>query len=175
MRLTTKGRFAVTAMIDVAMYQPGGPVALAGIAQRHQISLSYLEQMFSKLRRDGLVASTRGPGGGYALARPAESITVADIVSAVEGRDKPDASCTGTPAVREMTQELWDSLSLRMFDYLQSVSLHSLVVEQLANGKSMPLRKPARRGVFKRPAQGNSGDLAVNSIFALGKSFFAKA
>src|SRR5471030_3173710 len=83
MRLTTKGRFAVTAMIDLALRSSNGPVALAAISQRQQISLSYLEQLFGKLRRHELVESTRGPGGGYMLARRAENVTVADIIIAV--------------------------------------------------------------------------------------------
>src|SRR5712691_3736721 len=84
MRLTTKGRFAVTAMIDVAMHSDKGPVTLAGISERQKISLSYLEQLFGKLRRRHLVESVRGPGGGYHLAREASKVTVADIIKAVE-------------------------------------------------------------------------------------------
>jgi Rrf2 family iron-sulfur cluster assembly transcriptional regulator len=84
MRLTTKGRFAVTAMIDLAMRQSNGPVTLAGISQRQDISLSYLEQLFGKLRRHQIVESVRGPGGGYSLARLAEKVTVADIIIAVD-------------------------------------------------------------------------------------------
>ena len=84
MRLTTKGRFAVTAMIDLALRQHNGPVTLAGISQRQRISLSYLEQLFGKLRRHQLVESTRGPGGGYTLGRPAKDLTVADIIFAVD-------------------------------------------------------------------------------------------
>ena len=84
MRLTTKGRFAVTAMIDLALRSNNGPVALAAISQRQQISLSYLEQLFGKLRRHDLVESTRGPGGGYSLGRRADEITVADIIVAVD-------------------------------------------------------------------------------------------
>ena len=84
MRLTTKGRFAVTAMIDLALRQNSGPVTLAAISQRQQISLSYLEQLFGKLRRNELVESTRGPGGGYTLARKAADITVTDIITSVD-------------------------------------------------------------------------------------------
>lgn len=84
MRLTTKGRFAVTAMIDLALRQASGPVTLAAISQRQQISLSYLEQLFGKLRRNDLVESTRGPGGGYTLSRPAQQISVADIILSVD-------------------------------------------------------------------------------------------
>src|SRR5260221_5528969 len=84
MRLTTKGRFAVTAMIDVAMHSDKGPVTLAGVSERQKISLSYLEQLFGKLRRHGLVESVRGPGGGYNLAQPATNLSVADIILAVD-------------------------------------------------------------------------------------------
>ena len=84
MRLTTKGRFAVTAMIDLALRQHTGPVTLAGIADRQRISLSYLEQLFGKLRRNHLVASVRGPGGGYCLAKPMTQVSVADIIQAVD-------------------------------------------------------------------------------------------
>ena len=130
MRLTTKGRFAVTAMIDLASRQDSGPVTLNAISERQRISLSYLEQLFGRLRRCNLVSSVRGPGGGYRLARDMDGITVMDIVHAV---DEPlDATrCGGRAncnnAVQCMTHELWSSLNRRMFDYLDSVTLGSLV------------------------------------------------
>jgi len=138
MRLTTKGRFAVTAMIDLALRQGNGPVTLSGISQRQAISLSYLEQLFGKLRRHEIVESIRGPGGGYSLARPAEKVTVADIIIAV---DEPlDATqcggkenCHGADAAsgtRCMTNELWTTLNAKMVDYLDSVSLQDLVDQQ---------------------------------------------
>jgi Rrf2 family transcriptional regulator, iron-sulfur cluster assembly transcription factor len=133
MRLTTKGRFAVTAMIDVALRQHGGPVTLAGIAERQRISLSYLEQLFGKLRRNQLVASVRGPGGGYTLAKPLAAVSVADIISAV---DEPlDAtSCGGKGNCHDnqtcMTHNLWTSLNERMYEYLHSVNLEDLVLQQ---------------------------------------------
>jgi Rrf2 family iron-sulfur cluster assembly transcriptional regulator len=133
MRLTTKGRFAVTAMIDLAMRQHQGPVTLAGISQRQKISLSYLEQLFGKLRRHELVESTRGPGGGYSLARPMKEVTVADIIFAV---DEPiDATqCGGKANCQEegecMTHELWSNLNKKMIEYLDSVSLGELVEQQ---------------------------------------------
>lgn len=138
MRLTTKGRFAVTAMIDLALRQQGGPVTLSAISQRQSISLSYLEQLFGKLRRHELVESVRGPGGGYTLARLARNITVADIIFAV---DEPiDATncggktdCTngtdGKPGIC-MTHELWSTLNRKMVDFLDSVSLQDLVDQQ---------------------------------------------
>lgn len=133
MRLTTKGRFAVTAMIDLAMRQNQGPVTLAGISQRQKISLSYLEQLFGKLRRHELVESTRGPGGGYTLARPLKNVTVADIIFAV---DEPvDATqCAGKENCQDegpcMTHELWANLTRKMIEYLDSVSLADLVEGQ---------------------------------------------
>ena len=136
MRLTTKGRFAVTAMVDLAMRQNRGPVTLAAISERQHISLSYLEQLFGKLRRHRLVLSVRGPGGGYNLAQPPASVSVADIVTAV---DEPlDATqCGGKENClddrRCMTHDLWATLNKKMYEYLSSVSLADLVEHQ--NGK----------------------------------------
>jgi Rrf2 family transcriptional regulator, iron-sulfur cluster assembly transcription factor len=133
MRLTTKGRFAVTAMIDVAMHGGQGPVTLAGVSERQKISLSYLEQLFGKLRRHGLVESVRGPGGGYHLARPANSVSVADVIVAV---DEPiDATkCGGKENCHDdkrcMTHELWANLNAHIFAYLRSVTLEQLVRQQ---------------------------------------------
>ena len=134
MRLTTKGRFAVTAMIDVAMHGTKTPVTLAGVSQRQKISLSYLEQLFGKLRRHSLVESVRGPGGGYRLARAPESISVADVIVAV---DEPiDATkCGGRENCNDdgkrcMTHELWANLNQHIFGYLRSVSLAELVAQQ---------------------------------------------
>jgi Rrf2 family iron-sulfur cluster assembly transcriptional regulator len=133
MRLTTKGRFAVTAMVDLAMRQQRGPVTLAAISERQRISLSYLEQLFGKLRRHKLVSSVRGPGGGYNLAQPAQSISVADIVTAV---DEPmDATqCGGKENCHDdkrcMTHDLWATLNEKMHEYLSSVTLSDLVAHQ---------------------------------------------
>jgi Rrf2 family iron-sulfur cluster assembly transcriptional regulator len=134
MRLTTKGRFAVTAMIDVAMHGTNAPVTLAGVSQRQKISLSYLEQLFGKLRRHSLVDSVRGPGGGYRLARAPETITVAEVIVAV---DEPiDATqCAGRESCKDdgkrcMTHELWANLNTHIFSYLRSVSLAELVAQQ---------------------------------------------
>src|SRR5471032_2439641 len=125
MRLTTKGRFAVTAMLDLAMRSNGGPVTLAGISERQSISLYYLEQLFGKLRRRNLVDSVRGPGGGYCLAHPINEITVADIVVAV---DEPlDATqCAGGHNCHDehtcMTHDLWEGLNQTIHGYLASVT-----------------------------------------------------
>lgn len=133
MRLTTKGRFAVTAMLDLAMREAGGPVTLAGISERQGISLSYLEQLFGKLRRAALVESVRGPGGGYCLARTPDALTVADIIIAV---DEPlDATqCGGQEnchgSQRCMTHDLWTDLNRTIFAYLANITLAQLVEKQ---------------------------------------------
>lgn len=135
MRLTTKGRFAVTAMLDLSMRQSTGPVTLAGISERQKISLSYLEQLFGKLRRRELVESVRGPGGGYCLAKAPEEITVAAIICAV---DEPlDATqCGGKENCldekRCMTHDLWTSLNETIYAYLASVTLADLLARQQA-------------------------------------------
>jgi len=150
MRLTTKGRFAVTAMIDVAMRQHEGPVTLAGISDRQRISQAYLEQLFGKLRRSQLVSSTRGPGGGYQLNRAMELLTVSDIIFAV---DEPlDATqCGGKENCHDdqrcMTHDLWASLNARMFDYLSSVTLADLVQQQQQKARSASVAVPLRRAV----------------------------
>jgi Rrf2 family iron-sulfur cluster assembly transcriptional regulator len=130
MRLTTKGRFAVTAMIDLAMNNHAGPVTLADISGRQKISLSYLEQLFGKLRRSSLVSSVRGPGGGYNLAKKEDEVSVADIIIAV---DEPiDATqCGGKENCRDeqkcLTHDLWTNLNKHIFDYLRDVKLAELV------------------------------------------------
>ena len=135
MRLTTKGRFAVTAMIDLALHHGSGPVTLAEISGRQKISLSYLEQLFGKLRRHHLVDSVRGPGGGYCLAKDPAGVTVADMILAV---DEPiDATqCGGKENCHDdqkcLTHDLWAALNDRIFDYLGSVSLRQLVEDYKA-------------------------------------------
>ena len=146
MRLTTKGRFAVTAMVDLSMRQTRGPVTLAAISERQQISLSYLEQLFGKLRRAKLVTSVRGPGGGYCLARETSAITVAEIITAV---DEPiDATqCAGKENClddrRCVTHDLWATLNEKMNDYLSSVSLADVVSHQ--QGKKVQVIKDFRK------------------------------
>lgn len=133
MRLTTKGRFAVTAMVDLAMRGDQGPVTLAAISERQKISLSYLEQLFGKLRRNNIVVSVRGPGGGYRLARPAPQIPVSEIILAV---DEPlDAThCSGKGDCYEghpcITHELWLGLTQTIYNYLAKVSLQQMVDSQ---------------------------------------------
>lgn len=130
MRLTTKGRYAVTAMLDLAMHQDAGPIALADIAHRQGISLSYLEQLFAKLRRHGLVSSVRGPGGGYNLARNAAEINVAEVIAAVD-ESVDTTRCGGAHNCQNdgpcLTHDLWQNLSDRIYEYLNGISLQQLV------------------------------------------------
>ncbi len=130
MRLTTKGRYAVTAMLDLAMHQGKGPITLADIAQRQGISLSYLEQLFSRLRKQTLVSSVRGPGGGYTLGRDAGSIFVAEVISAVD-ENVDTTRCAGAHNCQDnqqcLTHDLWQDLSARIYDYLNQISLEDLM------------------------------------------------
>jgi Rrf2 family iron-sulfur cluster assembly transcriptional regulator len=129
MRLSTKGRYAVTAMMDIAIHDPNGPVTLADISHCQSISLSYLEQLFAKLRKENLVRGVRGPGGGYRLARPADKITIAEIIAAVD--EKVDATCGGESRCNEeqtcLTHELWCGLSKKIYTFLDSITLEGFL------------------------------------------------
>ena len=130
MRLTTKGRYAVTAMLDLAIHFDDGPITLADISRRQGISLSYLEQLFSRLRKQGLVVSARGPGGGYRLSRESAEIAVADVITAID--EKVDATrCGGLANCQDdqpcLTHELWSDLSQRIYDFLSGITLADLV------------------------------------------------
>ncbi|TDY01728.1 Fe-S cluster assembly transcriptional regulator IscR [Thiohalophilus thiocyanatoxydans] len=130
MRLTTKGRYAVTAMLDLALHYKEGPITLADISQRQGISLSYLEQLFSKLRKNGLVDSTRGPGGGYRLSRDAHEVAVADVITAVDEKVET-TRCGGLSNCQDdqqcLTHDLWTDLSYQIHDFLKGISLGQLV------------------------------------------------
>ena len=133
MRLSTKGRYAVMAMVDLAQNGDGRPVSLADIAERQEISLSYLEQLFSKLRKGGLVKSVRGPGGGYLLANESTSVRISDIILAVDEpvratRCRPNSSngCK-SDASRCLTHDLWSDLSNQIYNYLNKISLQDLM------------------------------------------------
>ena len=147
MRLTTKGRFAVTAMLDLALHGDEGPVSLAGISERQRISLSYLEQLFGKLRRGNLVESVRGPGGGYNLARDAAAVSVADIVRAVE-EPIDSTQCGGRENCHDnqrcMTHDLWEELNTTVYGFLESVNLSQLVERQRTKPVSV-MRGPKAR------------------------------
>ncbi|ACT48575.1 Fe-S cluster assembly transcription factor [Methylotenera mobilis] len=143
MRLTTKGRFAVTAMLDLAINETkdaleAKPVTLAGISERQDISLSYLEQLFSRLRRQGLVKSIRGPGGGYNLAKSHSEISVAEIIHAVD--EQIDATqCGGHENCRDegrcMTHDLWSALNTKILEYLDGITLADMVASQKSGQK----------------------------------------
>jgi Rrf2 family transcriptional regulator, iron-sulfur cluster assembly transcription factor len=138
MRLTTKGRFAVTAMVDLGLRHTAGPVTLAGISERQDISLSYLEQLFGRLRRQEIVESVRGPGGGYCLAKAMIHISVADIIRAVD--EEVDATqCGGLGNCHDgqecMTHDLWTGLNNHIYQYLESVNLAQLVEGHQNKGK----------------------------------------
>jgi len=148
MKLTTKGRYAVTAMLDLAIHASDKPISLADISERQVISLSYLEQLFSKLRRQGLVQSVRGPGGGYCLSRGAESIYVAQVIEAVN--EAVDATgCRGTETCqagnRCLTHDLWTDLSDQIHSFLNNISLASLA-------------KDGSRQAFAQPQIGKASD-----------------
>ena len=140
MRLTTKGRYAVSAMLDLALNQglnqQQEPISLADIAQRQDISLSYLEQLFSRLRKQGLVSSIRGPGGGYVLGRDADCIDIAQVVKAVD-ENLDTTACGGTGSCHGdepcLTHALWRDLSHNINDYLSGISLQDVLAAHLAS------------------------------------------
>jgi Rrf2 family iron-sulfur cluster assembly transcriptional regulator len=169
MRISTKGRFAVNALIDLALRVSAGPVALASISQRQRISLSYLEQIFSRMRREGIVESTRGPGGGYTLGRSASQISVAQIVSAV---DEPQDDAEAEDRSLGMSRGLWERLNAVMLAHMATISLESLVQEQVDQGVRVEPR-PARKLLTPMPVLRPVRTLAPNSVFAFGRSFAA--
>ena len=150
MRLSTKGRYAVMAMVDLAQHCAGGPVSLSEIAERQEISLCYLEQLFAKLRRGGLVRSVRGPGGGYLLAHDRDDTRIADIVLAVDEplhaiRCKPGATigCRGDRS-RCLTHDLWEELSNQIRLYLSSVSLGDVCEKRVLGTSGVAQRRTYR-------------------------------
>jgi Rrf2 family iron-sulfur cluster assembly transcriptional regulator len=170
MRLSTRGRFAITAMIDLALRDKGYPVPLSDLALRHGISLSYLEQVFAKLRQHSLVESTRGPGGGYALGFRGDSITVADIIGAIDEERDPQTARKARTGVLD-TQSLWDSLNSAVFDHMKTISLKSLADEQRAHGFQVQERRKPSKGVLAAPVRQTLRPMVPNSVFALGQSF----
>ena len=132
MKLTSKGRYAVTAILDLAFHSTSGPVTLSDISKRQDISLSYLEQLFTRLRKQELVRSTRGPGGGYSLNRPANEIAVAEVVFAVD-EIVDTTRCSGANNCHDgqqcLAHELWDDLSQQIYGFLDEISLQDLMEE----------------------------------------------
>lgn len=174
MRLSTRGRFAITALIDMALRESSAPVPLQDLALRHRISMSYLEMMFARLRQHGLVESTRGPGGGYTLARSAQAITVADIIGAIEDGSQEGEAGDGASA-QAMTQDLWNDLHHTVMAYLQTVTLHSLALQQKAKGFVVQERKQVNKGVRVKPPRPVVRPGVPNSVFALAQAWPRKA
>ncbi len=150
MKLSTKGRYAVMAMVDLARHSDGGPVSLAAIAERQEISLSYLEQLFAKLRRSGLVRSVRGPGGGYLLTQDRDETRISDIILAVDEpiravRCSPGATigCRGD-RTRCLTHDLWEELSNQIHLYLSSVTLGDVCAKRVLGTSGVPQRAAYR-------------------------------
>lgn len=139
MKLTSKGRYAVTAVLDIALNAESGPVSLADISERQSISLSYLEQLFAKLRRDGLVKSVRGPGGGYKLGLPSDQISVGMIISAVN-ENIHVTKCLGRGNCQSgtecLTHTLWEELSNRIESFLNEITLAELVNKRAGKSQS---------------------------------------
>ncbi|MDQ8037733.1 MAG: Fe-S cluster assembly transcriptional regulator IscR [Pedobacter sp.] len=163
MRLTTKGRYAVTAMLDLALHARHDPVSLADISERQSISVSYLEQLFAKLRKNGLVSSVRGPGGGYQLAREGSSIYIAQIIDAVD--ESVDATrCGGAGDCQQgmtcLTHELWSDLSQQLHNFLAAISLQELVDKREIQAVALRQSDLQKR----KQSEGHSGleMLAVN-------------
>lgn len=172
MRMTTKSRFAVQSMVDLALRERSGPVALARIAERQGVSLSYLEQLFSRLRRAGLVESTRGPGGGYTLGRRPVDISVADIVAAVEDVIDPDLAAH--PRLQP-TAALWAELDEVAMRHLATVPLSELAASQRQQQPSDDVvespRRPASPFAERPLAAAPTRHNVPNSVFAFGQSF----
>jgi Rrf2 family iron-sulfur cluster assembly transcriptional regulator len=177
MRLTTKGGFALTAMIDVALRERDGPVPLASISRRQHIARSSLELLFSKLRRHALIKATRGPGGGYTLTRRASEITVADILASVDAQAPADAEAPAdNKSAAEVgcysTEAIWASAKHHVMEFLGSVTLQSLVDDQLAKGLRVddePARKkalPVRQEPSLRHVNAPNSVFAWNGVFA---------
>jgi Rrf2 family iron-sulfur cluster assembly transcriptional regulator len=166
MRTSTKARFAVNAMIDLALREAHGPVALATIGERQGVSLSYLEQLFGALRERGLVASSRGPGGGYRLGREPGRISVADIVLAVDEPAPPSDHRPGMAAAARM----WLDLESEMRLHMSSISLLSLVERQRELGGPINVPRRVRRAMPMTPTPSPLRTRAPNSIFALART-----
>ena len=185
MRLTTKGRFAVTAMLDLALNQDNGVVTLSSISERQKISASYLEQLFGKLRRKGLVQSRRGPGGGYVIENELNSISVTSIITAV---DEPidttycggNGNCTDAAMLDGhcITHKLWQTLNVKILDFLSSVTIQDLVDHVLHNkdidtlnnsigGVTPSAKEIQQKNTLKRKKQLSQAPI-VNSIFNFG-------
>ena len=172
MRLSTQSRFAVTAMVDIGLHQVAGPVSLACVSQRQQISLSYLEQIFKKLRQHGLTESTRGPGGGYTLARHPSQITVADVLRAIHAPAAQRSDGGQAHAQQICTDALWSELDQHIELHLQAVTLAELIERQpqsLREAVSAASTRPMK-GVHAKRASSAPRTPAANSVFTWAAS-----
>ncbi len=166
MKLTSKGRYAVTAMLDLAFHDKSGPVTLSYISQRQDISLSYLEQLFTRLRKHQLVISTRGPGGGYSLSRAADDIAVSEIIAAVD-ETMDTTRCSGANNCHEgrrcLTHDLWDDLSHQIYQFLNEITLGKLVAEngirEVAERQDDRVRDTDRQAVTAHSIKTSLGNL----------------
>lgn len=158
MKLSTKGRYAVMAMVDLATNSKGQPIALADIAERQEISLSYLEQLFAKLRRGGLVRSVRGPGGGYLLAHPVHETRVSDVILAVDEPLRATRCAPGSPAgcrqnkSRCLTHDLWEELGNQIHLYLSSVTIADVIARRVLGTSQVIVHDPATGEVPAQPS-----------------------
>ena len=164
MKLSTKGRYAVMALVDLASQGGGRPVSLADISSRQEISLSYLEQLFAKLRRSGLVKSVRGPGGGYLLARPAEDTRISDAILAVDEpmratRCKPNSG-TGCQSDKSrcLTHDLWEELTRQIHLFLSTVSLADVVNKRVLGRSQLGAAQGANDTQLGRPGYAEKAD-----------------
>ena len=154
MKLSTKGRYAVMAMVDITAHSEGKPIALADVAERQEISLSYLEQLFGKLRRGGLVKSVRGPGGGYLLAHGPDETRISDIILAVDEPIKTTRCTPGSPIgctgnkSRCLTHDLWEELGNKIYLYLNSVSLADVTEKRILGTSGELHRKDQDASIF---------------------------
>lgn len=170
MRINSKARFAVIAMLDIAHHESLGPVPLHDISSRHNISLSYLESMFSCLRKNGLIKSTRGPGGGYSLAKNVDSITVAEIfesfnedIYAINERSSLDVQS------KCLEVDVWAQLNIKAMEFLQSIQLASLIDKEASCTNSTKPKVSSSHGIHKRPDILLTAKRVPNSVFALGQ------
>lgn len=169
MRLSTKGRIAVTALIDIALREKLGPVRLTDIALRQQISVSYLEQLFSKMRMHGLVTSTRGPRGGYELSRRTENISVTDIIVAVDDATQEVARVGAAPE-QDTTKYLWDTMCKKILNFTQTVTLKSLVLDHQAMSDKRQQKSLSSRRKVNISVQPNTHPVLSNPVSPLGQA-----
>lgn len=170
MRLTSRGRYAVAALAELARHEGKGPIALRDVSQVQGISLSCLEPLFSLLRKYGLVESTRGPGGGYSLAKPSDSISIADIIRSINEDVFPEPTCdrSNTQAHSIMT-DVWVMANSKALEFLDSVTLASVVPKEDDIKEAVTPRKAPSGGLKSRPERPALPSNVPNSVFAMGQ------